>query len=290
MGQTLTADASGISDPDGMQTATLTYRWMMDGTNIQNARDSSYTLAKDAEGRTIQVSIRFTDDAGNTEVLTSPAMAPVEPRPNSPATGVVVITGTAQVGQTLTADTSNISDADGLTRVDFRYQWIVDGTEVAGKTGPTYTPVDSDAGKTVKVRLRFIDDRSNAEELTSSPTQSVAPEPDDPQESEPEDTTPSGPPSAPQNLSVSPAGPETLAVNWDAPLDLGGADSVMYMVQWKKTTASWSANADISSSVVSDTHHNITGLTAATNYAVRVFAFNASQGGPDSGEVTSTPR
>ena len=290
VGQTLTADASGISDPDGMQTATLTYRWMMDGTNIQNARDSSYTLAKDAEGRTIQVSIRFTDDAGNTEVLTSPPTAPVEPRPNSPATGVVVITGTAQVGQTLTADTSNISDADGLTRVDFRYQWTVDGTEVAGKTGPTYTPVDSDAGKTVKLRLRFIDDRSNAEELTSSPTQSVAPEPDDPQESEPEDTTPSGPPSAPQNLSVSPAGPETLAVNWDAPLDLGGADSVMYMVQWKKTTASWSANADISSSVVSDTHHNITGLTAATNYAVRVFAFNASQGGPDSGEVTSTPR
>ena len=172
--------------------------------------------------------------------------------------------------------------------MDFRYQWIVNGTEVPGKTRPSYTPVESDAGKTVKVRVSFTDDRGNAEELTSSSTQSVGPEPDDPQE--PEDPEPTGPPSAPQNLSVSPAGAGTLAVTWDAPVDLGGAQPVQYMLQWKRTSGSWSASADISSSIVSGTSHNITALVPGTEYAVRVFAFNDSQGGPDSEEVRSTPQ
>ena len=41
---------------------------------------------------------------------------------NSPATGAPTISGTAQVGQTLTADTSGISDADGLTNLAYSYQ------------------------------------------------------------------------------------------------------------------------------------------------------------------------
>ncbi len=36
---------------------------------------------------------------------------------NTPAMGVPTISGTAQVGQTLTANTSGISDADGLTNI-----------------------------------------------------------------------------------------------------------------------------------------------------------------------------
>ena len=294
VGETLTVDTSAIADADGLTNVSYSYQWIRnDGgtdTNISGATDSSYTLVDADEGRTIKVEVSFTDDAGSGETLTGAPTGPVLPRPNSPATGVVVITGTAQVGQALTADTSGISDADGLTGVDFRYQWMVNGTEVPGKTGPSYTPLESDAGKTVKVRVSFTDGRGYAEELTSSATQPVRPEPDDPQESEPEDPEPLGPPSAPQNLSVSPAGAGTLAVTWDAPVDLGGAQSVQYMLQWKETSGSWSASADISSSIVSGTSHNITGLPPGTEYAVRVFAFNDSQGGPDSQEKRSTPQ
>ena len=35
-------------------------------------------------------------------------------RTNNPATGAPAISGTAQVGETLTADTSGITDVDGL--------------------------------------------------------------------------------------------------------------------------------------------------------------------------------
>ena len=97
------------------------------------------------------------------------------PEPNTPATGAPTISGTVQVGETLTADTSGIADADGLGNAVFEYQWIAEDTEVAGATSSTYTPVDADVGKTIKVRVSFIDGNNNQEALTSEPTASVAP-------------------------------------------------------------------------------------------------------------------
>ena len=104
---------------------------------------------------------------------------------NFAATGQPGISGTAQVGQTLTATTSGISDADGKTKAEdgdtgyaYTYQWIlVDGnteTDISGETSSTYTPSSSDVGKTIKVRVSFTDDLDNAEgPLTSEQTAAV---------------------------------------------------------------------------------------------------------------------
>ena len=62
-----------------------------------------------------------------------------QPPSNTPATGAPAISGTPQVGETLTADTSAIDDADGLTDVSFEFQWMVGGEDIAGVTSPTYT-------------------------------------------------------------------------------------------------------------------------------------------------------
>ena len=89
---------------------------------------------------------------------------------NTAATGAPTITGTAEVGQTLTAVTTGIMDADGLTSPTYTYQWIrVDGTEadIAGENSSTYTLVDADLGKTLKVRVSFDDDLGHTETLTS---------------------------------------------------------------------------------------------------------------------------
>ena len=62
--------------------------------------------------------------------------------PNTPAMGAPTITGTAQVGQTLTAVTTGITDADGLTSPTYTYQWIrANGTEadIASANSSTYT-------------------------------------------------------------------------------------------------------------------------------------------------------
>ena len=100
--------------------------------------------------------------------------------PNNPPTGAPTITGTAQVGQTLTAGTTAIMDADGLTSVSYTYQWIrtatgtgVD-TNISGATASTYTLVAADLGTTIKVRVSFTDDASNAETLTSAATAAVS--------------------------------------------------------------------------------------------------------------------
>ena len=81
---------------------------------------------------------------------------------NNPATGAPAITGTAQVGQTLTANTTGITDVDGLNNVFYSYQWVrTDGTndtDISGATDSTYTLVDADNGKAIKVQVSFTDD------------------------------------------------------------------------------------------------------------------------------------
>ena len=97
--------------------------------------------------------------------------------PNTAAMGAPTITGTAQVGQTLTAVTTGITDADGLTSPTYTYQWIrVDGVteaDIAGENSSTYTLDDADLGKTIKVKVSFDDDASNTETLTSAATVTV---------------------------------------------------------------------------------------------------------------------
>ena len=173
VGEALTADTSGIADDDGLENMSFSYQWLADDTAIQSATNSTYTLIEADEGKTVRVRVSFTDDGGNDETLTSAVTATVEAAPNSPATGAPTISGTAQVGKTLTADTSGISDADGLTSVSYSYQWLADDADIAGAAGSTYTPVEADEGKTVKVQVSFTDDAGNEESLTSAPTDAV---------------------------------------------------------------------------------------------------------------------
>ena len=89
--------------------------------------------------------------------------------PNSPATGRPAITGPAQVGEILTADTSGIADADGLDTSTFKYQWIRNEdvliVDIADATGSTYTPTEYDMGRLSRpylmVRVSFTDDAGN---------------------------------------------------------------------------------------------------------------------------------
>ena len=172
VGETLTANTTDISDSDGLNKATFTYQWLVDGAEINGATDYTYTLFAADEGKTIKVRVTFTDDAGNDESLTSAPTATVTAS-NTPATGEPTITGTAQVGETLTANTAGIADSDGLINATFTYQWLADDTDITDATGSTYTLAAADEGKTVKIRVSFTDDRGHQETLTSTATAAV---------------------------------------------------------------------------------------------------------------------
>ena len=183
VGETLTADTTGISDDDGLGNAAFAYQWLADDAEIDSATASSYTLVAADAGKAIKVKVSFTDDAGNDEQLTSAgtgAVAAAPPLPNTPATGLPTITGTAQVGETLTADTTGISDDDGLDNAAFAYQWLADDAEIDSATASSYTLVAADAGKAINVRVSFTDDAGNDEQLTSAGTGAVAAAPPPP--------------------------------------------------------------------------------------------------------------
>ena len=149
----------------------------------------SYTVRPSTLGFTFQVRAidDMDDDDGESILLTfgtlpssvelgtqSQTTINIVDNDNTPATGRPSISGTAQVGQTLTAATTGIADVDGLTSPTYGYQWIrVDGdgasnpADIADATSGTYTPVTADVGKKLRVRVRFTDDDNHDEELTS---------------------------------------------------------------------------------------------------------------------------
>ena len=182
-GETLTATTENIEDEDGLTGAVFAYQWLRSDTDIEGAISSTYTMTDDDEGKAIQVRVTFSDDAGNEESLTSYARLSAPPltirdagviASNTPATGEPTITGTAQVGETLTADTTGISDSDGLANATFTYQWLADDADITDATGSTYALAAADEGKTIKVRASFTDDRGHQETLTSTATATVA--------------------------------------------------------------------------------------------------------------------
>ena len=114
-------------------------------------------------------------EATATVTITDVGMAQAAP------TGRPAILGTAEVGEPLTASVADIVDPNGLANATFRYQWLrgddagAAGTEIAGATSSTYTPVEADQGKHLRVRVTFADDRGTEEVLTSASTAAPVP-------------------------------------------------------------------------------------------------------------------
>ena len=183
----LTANTDDVDDSDGIPASpTYTYQWIRVSssgteTDIAGATSSTYTPVQADVGRTLKVKVSFQDSATtpNDEEQTSVASLRVVPAAsaNRAATGVPTISGTLRVAETLTASTSAIRDADGLSGVIYKYQWVrVDAgtdTDISGAEGQTYVLQEADQGKTVKVRVTFDDYFRNAEERESAETGSI---------------------------------------------------------------------------------------------------------------------
>ena len=217
--QTLTADTSPIDDQDGLTNVSYGYQWLAGGSDIDGATGSSYELTSSEQGQTIKVRVTFTDDRDNAETLTSEATVAVVAAPNRDATGAPTISGTPQVDQTLTADTSSIADEDGLTNVSYEYQWIAEESDIEGATGSSYTLSSSEQGQTIQVRVTFTDDRDNAETLTSAATGVVAAKPNSPATGLP-------------TISGIPQVDETLTADTSGISDDDGLTNVSYSYQW----------------------------------------------------------
>ena len=262
VGETLTANTSGVIDADGLSNVQYEYQWLADDSDIAGATNATYTLTDSEESKVITVQVSFTDDADNEETLTSEATDEVDARPNSPATGLPAISGTIQVGETLAANTSGIVDADGLSNVQYEYQWLADDADIAGATGLTYTLTDSEESKAITVRVSFTDDADNEETLTSGATAAVA------------GAQLTEPPAKPRNLSAT-ASHDSVTLTWDDP----GDDSITgYVILRRIPGVDPEGHFDV---LVADTGTDATTYTddtvsAETRYTYRIKAINGA--------------
>jgi len=85
------------------------------------------------------------------------------------ATAPPVITGTTQVGSTLTTTTGFWSQA-GLT---YSYQWLRDGSAIPGATGASHPLTEADGGHRISVRVDGRDAAGARDSTTSLPTATV---------------------------------------------------------------------------------------------------------------------
>ena len=182
--------------------------------------------------------------------------------PNSPATGAPTIDGTVQVGETLTANTSGVIDADGLSDVQYEYQWLADGADISGATNATYILVAEDEGKAITVQVGFSDDADNEETLTSAATDAVA------------GAQPTEPPDEPTGLDAT-ASHDSVTLTWDDP----GDDTITGYVILRRVPGvdpEGHFNVLVADTATTATTYTDDTVAAETRYTYRIKAINGA--------------
>ena len=194
---TVTLDVSGLSATVGIENAPA---WIANGSSFDfdatvNGVSSDVTWSVDGvEGGSTEAGVidadgRYTAPAvpplagtvvvraASTQSPASYAEVEVAIVVPAPATGAPAIEGIVEVGRTITANTSEIGDLNGIDKATYSYQWVRnDGnadTDIPQATSPQYILASADQGKAVAVRVSFTDDVGFAETVTSSYTAAV---------------------------------------------------------------------------------------------------------------------
>jgi len=157
VGETLEAIAGEWSEG-----TTFSYQWRRDGTNISGANSVTYQLAE--SDLNTQISVRLVGEKlrYNSATRDSSPTVPIKRKLN---TTRPTISGTSQIGQTLTVATELWNPG-----VSFSYQWLRGGASISGATLSTYVVTPEDAGARISARVTGALDGYLTESLTSLAT------------------------------------------------------------------------------------------------------------------------
>ena len=146
VGQTLSGTYS-YSDADADAEGASTFRWLRDGVAISGATSASYTVTGADLGKSITFEV--TPKAA-TGVATGTAMVSggVTIVNSAPVAAAVTVTGTPNVGQSLTGAYSYF-DADGDSQGATSFRWLRGGIAISGTNSTSYTITLADLGKTI---------------------------------------------------------------------------------------------------------------------------------------------
>ncbi|WP_372736934.1 hypothetical protein, partial [Nocardioides sp.] len=176
VGQTLTAQTTGWAAGTA-----FTYQWFRNGEAIAGADSATHEVAAEDLGAPLSVSVTGTkagfEDTTRTSVETADVVAG-----DLVLTPTPTITGTPQVGETLTAVPGTWDDG-----VTLQYQWIADGDAIEGANTGTYQPGPDDVDAAIAVgvtgtkpgyhsetRYSAATDPVAADDLTATPTPTIS--------------------------------------------------------------------------------------------------------------------
>jgi hypothetical protein len=128
--------------------AVSAFQWLRDGSAIPGQTELTYTVAAADVGRVLSLRATGSKSGYTDTVVTSNGITGV-PHPSLTTSSPVAIAGSGQVGSTLQATPPGWTQ-DGVTST---YQWLRDGSAIAGQSGPTYTVTPTDLGRMLSVRV-----------------------------------------------------------------------------------------------------------------------------------------
>ncbi|MET3441048.1 Ca2+-binding RTX toxin-like protein [Variovorax paradoxus] len=203
VGQTLTASALGVIDPDnisgtnpdGAITGPISYFWQAEvrpgifedilienaGGEVARATGPTYAPRVFEFGLALRVRAVYKDANDVLENVYSAATGPVGV-PNTAPVGQPTISDTTPTeGQTLTASALDITDPDGMVGSVLSYQWEqavntgVGGgaggfTAIAGATGLTFTPGAGQVNRELRLTASYTDNGGTLEAVSSAAT------------------------------------------------------------------------------------------------------------------------
>ena len=138
-------------DADGDPQGTSTFRWLRDGTAIPGATGTTYTVATADVGHTLVFEVTPLAQSGATTGVATQSSGVVIQNA-APVASNVSISGTPKVGSLLTGSYS-YSDVDGDAEGVSQFQWLRNGSPIAGATAISYTATPADAGQSITFQV-----------------------------------------------------------------------------------------------------------------------------------------
>jgi hypothetical protein len=159
VGQTLTCEPGTWN---GTSPIGYTYEWLRDGTPMVPADTSEqYKVAKTDEGHQLACTVTATNTAGKASA-TSRAVEVPTIKPPEDVTPPEVL-GTAEVEHELTCETGKWNNEPTFT-----FQWLRDGSPIAGATGQTYKITSADETHTLSCEVTATNGAGKVPKVSSS--------------------------------------------------------------------------------------------------------------------------
>ena len=165
VGQTLSITQS-VADPDGDGTPSFSWLQSSDGINWSFlSSNPTFDIPDNLEGQTITATVRYTDNQGFEESISTNALT-IPYVDNGDA--AFLIQGTPAVGQTLSI-TQSVADPDGDGTPYFSWLQSSDGINWSFlSSNPTFDIPDNLEGQTITATVRYTDNQGFEESISTN--------------------------------------------------------------------------------------------------------------------------